>query len=259
MQINLSLLKTLVFALFVFAVAIAASSCTSSKKINYFTDLPDSALIHLPPLAPEGRVIENGDLLEIGISARSSEAAGFFNKVQGSASSPTAGTYLVDDSGYLEFPILGKVRATGSTADQLKENLTKLVTPYLKEPIIEVRYNTFKVTILGEVRSPGTHTLSMQRTTLFEALGSAGDLPNSAKKYDVLLYRDYNGQRTIRRIDLRTKDVLTNKDVFYVKHNDVFYIQARPSALAKENFGYVASIFSIVVGVLSIAVTLFRN
>lgn len=259
MQLKHTVLKTVFTGSFACLLALAISSCTSSKKLNYFTNLPDSALIHLPPVSPPGRVIENGDLLEISISAKSNEAAGFFNKTQSPASGAAGATYLVDDSGFLQFPILGRVKTSGYTADQFRENIARLVNPYLKDPVIDVRFNTFKITMLGEVRSPGTHVLSTQRTTLFEALGAAGDLPYSAKKYDVLLYRDYNGQRTIRRIDLRDKAVLNDPDVFMVRHNDVFYVQAKPSAIAKENFGYVASLFSIVVGVLSIGITLFRK
>lgn len=251
-------MKTLILIGFTVFLAFGFCSCASTKKLSYFTDLPDSTLIHLPPMAPEGRIVENGDLLEITISAKSNEAAGFFNKGQVASAGPAVATYLVDANGFLDFPILGKVKSAGYTADQLKENLTKLVTPYLKDPLIDVRFNTFKITLLGEVRSPGTHTLGLQRTTLFEALGAAGDLPNSAKKYDLLLYRDYNGQRTIRKIDLRKKDVLTDPSVFQIRHNDVIYVQAKPSAIAKENFGYVASIFSIVVGVLSIGITLLK-
>jgi polysaccharide export outer membrane protein len=220
--------------------------------MTYFNDLPDSTVINLPPITQEERIIDNGDLLDISITAKANEAAEFFNRGKGAGSGATQGAYLVDGSGFLEFPILGKVKATGFTASQLKESLTKLVTPYLKEPLLDVRFNNFKVTVLGEVRSPGMHDLSMQRTTLFEALGSAGDLPYSAKRYNVLLYRDCNGQRTITRIDLTKKEVLTNPKVFQIKHNDVLYVQARSSSSSREDLGLFTTVFSVLISVVSL-------
>lgn len=251
-------------------IAFIVSSCSSSKQLTYFNDLPDSTVVHLPRVAQDERVISAGDRLNISIGAKDKEAASFFIKTGGisatqpddmksqSASSGEAG-YLVDESGFLEFPIIGKVKATGLTAKQFKESITKSVSPYLKEPLVDVNFVNFRITILGEVRSPGSFTLPVQRTTLFEALAAAGDLPRTAKRYDVHLYRDYNGQRKITKFDLRKTDVLNNPDVFYLKHNDVLYVQPRPGSAFKENSSLITSALSIIVSMVTLGFTISRN
>jgi polysaccharide export outer membrane protein len=252
-------------------MAFVFSSCSTSKQLTYFNDLPDSTVINLPKIKQEERVIETGDRLNISIGAKDKEAANYFikaggvspegpeNMTRGSANMGNEVGYLVDDFGYIEFPIIGKVKATGLTAKQLKENLTKQVEPYLKEPLVDINFVTFRITLLGEVRSPGSFTLPAQRTTLFEALAAAGDLPRSAKRYDVHLYRDYNGQRKITKFDLRKKDVLNNPELFYLKHNDVLYVQPRPGSVLKEDATLLTSVVSILIGIVTLGFTISNN
>jgi polysaccharide biosynthesis/export protein len=250
--------------------SISFSSC-ARKQLNYFSDLPDSSVVRLPPMPQEERIVQIYDRLNITIGGRSTEAAAIFNQYGGvptfggqSSSSGAGATgsaelqgYLVDTKGEIEFPVIGKVKAYGLTANQLKDTLTKLVIPYLRDPLVNVKFFQFKFTVLGEVRSPGTFTLSMQRTTLLDALGAAGDLPRTAKRYDIQIYRDYNGVRTISKLDLRSKDLLNNKDLFQVKHNDVIYVQIRDTRLLREEVQFYASLVTITVGILTLF-TAFR-
>lgn len=255
-------------------VTILMNACSSAKKLSYFQDLENATVVNLPPMPQQQRVIETGDNLYISFSARDNQAASFFNK-GGSAfvpsdatgsvgTSTTAGSangsdYLVDNQGYLEFPIIGKVKVSGLTAEQAQQSLLKNVTPYLKEPLVELRFNTFRISVLGEVRTPGIHTLPLQRTTLFEALASAGDLPVTAQRYDINLYRDYNGQRKIYKIDLTKSDVLTNPEVFQIRHNDVIYVKPRANPILQQETAFVTSIMGLVLGVITLAATLYFN
>jgi polysaccharide export outer membrane protein len=247
------------------------TACTSSRKLNYFNNLPDSTVVKLPPLVKEERVIVAGDVLDIVFSAREQDAAAPFNKQgsgNGSASSASSGGrssssqstslqgYTVDADGFIELPVLGKMTVVGITSPELKKRLTGLVGPYLKEPIVDIRFNTFNITVLGEVRAPGTFNLGGPRTTVFEALAAAGDLPHTAKKYNARLYRDYNGERSVTKIDLTNKSLLYNQQVFQMKPNDVLYVQTRKGSIFKEDFGIFASIVSLVVSVVTLGFTL---
>src|SRR4051794_16023417 len=164
--------------IFLLLPVIAITSCTSSCQLQYFNDLPDSTTIHLPVMPQDERLIQVGDRLQISIGARDEAAAEVFNRYGGVATSggnPTGASsanqanselsgYLVDYDGKVEFPIIGRVKADGFTSRELKDTLTKLVTPYLKEPLVSVRFMTFKFTVLGEVKDPGVFNLPMQRT-----------------------------------------------------------------------------------------------
>jgi len=245
------------------------TSCASGKKINYFNDLPGGTT-NLPPAAPEERVIQPGDKLSIKIDARDKEAANFFAKGSFTAipstpaapslpqASSEAPSYEVDRNGMIEMPVLGKLKVAKLTARELKDSLTEKVKTYLKDPIVDVSFTSFRITVLGEVRSPGTFSLDMQRTTLFEGLAAAGDLMHSARRHNVHLYRDYNGKRTITKLDLRQSSLLYDKSLFQLKPNDVLYVQARPGSIFQEDFGLIASIVSIVVSVVTLGVAVSK-
>jgi polysaccharide biosynthesis/export protein len=252
-----------------FSLSISLVSCTSSKKINYFNNLPDSSVVILPPVVEEERVIEKGDVLDIVFTAHDQDAVSPFNKqtnlttsqgtpgiIQKGVANPQG--YTVDPEGIIEMPVIGKLKVQGYTARQVKNRLTVLSGPYLKDPIVEVKFNTFPVTVLGEVRTPGIYNLPAQRTTIFEALAAAGDLPQAAKKYNIRLYRDYNGARSITKIDLTNKSLLYNQQVFQMKPNDVLYIQTRKNSIFKDDFGLIASIASLVISVVTLGIIIIK-
>jgi polysaccharide export outer membrane protein len=261
--------KIRVGLIFILLTIITITSCTSAKQLRYFNDLPDSTTIHLPLMPSDERLIQIGDRLQISIGARDEAAAEVFNRYGGivtSGSNPAGGGtsgsqsnselsgYLIDYDGKVEFPIIGRVKAEGLTSRELKDSLTKLVTPYLRDPLVSVRFMTFKFTVLGEVKAPGVFNLPMQRTTLLDALGQAGDLPHSAKR-SIEIYRDYNGQRIVTKIDLRKKDVLYNPDVFIIRHNDVIYVQPRESRLFSEEAKVYLGLITLMISTLTLIIT----
>jgi polysaccharide export outer membrane protein len=244
-------------------IPLIISSCASNKQLRYFNDLPDSTRIELPHMSQIERSVQDGDRLLITIGAQDPEAAAFFNAYGGISStgvstsgsvrseSEVVGT-LVDADGTIELPYVGKMKASGLTAMELKDRLTVSLAKYLKGPLVTVKFFQIKFTVLGEVRNPGTFTLPLQRTTFLDALGAAGDLPVSAKRYDIQIYRDYNGKRTIFKIDLRKKDILYDAELFQVRHNDVIYVQPRDSRRFSEETRFYASLVTMTVGLIAI-------
>lgn len=254
----------LCFAAFILMLT---TSCSTSKKLNYFNDLPDAETYELKPMAVPERIIERGDRLDVTFLVKDQESAAFFNKHSGGAVAAAAagagigGTassseYLIDNDGEIEVPVVGKVKLAGLTANQAKQKLLGLVSPFLKDPLVELNFNTFKVTVLGEVKTPGSFIISAQHSTLFAALAAAGDLPHSAKRYDIRIYRDYNGKREIRKFDLRKASVLEDPDIFQMRPNDVIYVQARSGSLFKEDFGLFASVFTVLISAVTLGITI---
>jgi polysaccharide export outer membrane protein len=255
-------------------IVLTMASCASTRDMEYFQDLPNTTVAKLSALPDEQRVIENGDELNVVFSAKDDAAAAYFNKAAvtnavtndsyglsrgTSLGSGTGVNYLVDPNGNIEIPQMGKVKVTGLTASQLKDALTKMVTDRLKDPIVEVRFNTFRISVIGDVRNPGIYTLPMQKPTLLEALAAAGDLAPTAKRYDVQLYRDYKGERKITRFDLRKQDVLNNPDVFLMKHNDVLIVKPAINAIARENVSRFTAITGLAIGIVTLALTIANN
>lgn len=260
---------------FVAFVLILTTSCSTGKKLNYFNDLPDTETYELKAMPVPERIIERGDRLDINFIVRDQESAAFFNKhsmagaanaaaavvgVGGGGGASTSGAdYVVNEDGEIEIPVVGRIKLSGLTISQAKQKLYGVISPYLKEPLIEVSFTTFKVTVLGEVKTPGSFVIPAQQATLFTALAAAGDLPHSGKRFDIRLYRDYNGKRTIRKFDLRKASVLEDPDIFLMRPNDVIYVQARSGSIFKEDFGLVASLFTIVISVVTLGFTIHNN
>lgn len=259
----------LCFAAFVLMLT---TSCSTSKKLNYFNDLPNGETYELKAVPVPERIIERNDRLDIAFIVKDQESAAFFNKqsmagvVAGAVGAATGGgtvtsgsDYLVDQEGKVEIPVVGRVKLAGLTVNQAKQILGELVSKYLKDPLIEISFSTFKVTVLGEVKNPGTFVMSAQHATLLEALAAAGDLPHSAKRYDVRLLRDNNGKRTVHKFDLRKSSVLEDPDIYQMRPNDVIYVQARSGSLFKEDFGLLASVVTILVSAVTLGFSIQNN
>jgi polysaccharide export outer membrane protein len=260
------------FIIIFFVLVTIFTSCSTGNQLQYFRDLPDSTTVHLPLMPPDQRIIQLGDRIQVSFGAKDEEAAAVFNRYGGvvtsggnptgsvgvgSQSNPELTGYLIDYDGYIEFPIIGKVKAEGLTTKELKDTLTKLVARYLRDPLVSVRFMTFKFTVLGEVGTPGVFNLPMQRTTILDALGQAGDLPHSAKRI-IEVYRDYNGQRTITKIDLRKKELLYDTNTFIIKHNDILYVQPRESRLFSEEARFYTGLFTLVIGVVTLLISIIK-
>ena len=253
------------FPLFSFIVF---TSCTSTRELQYFQDVPAVPVHPLPPIESEQRTIQKNDRLLISFGAQDVEAAAIFNKYGGvsvsgteilgsggEATNEVAG-FIVDQNGYLDFPIIGKTKVEGLTIMQLKDSLLKSIKPYLKNPLVVIKFIDFKVTVLGEVKAPGTYSLTQNKPSIFHALGASGDLSRTGKRYDLQLFRDYNGTRSITKIDLRSKELLSNPQSFYLRNNDVLYVQPRKGGLAGENFGIIAGFIAALISAATLIVTI---
>jgi len=237
-------------------IVLALTSCVSSKKMIYFQDVENQE-VQASFLAYEPK-IQIGDILSINVSAINAEAALPFNLVEnyGNANSKPI-TYLINIDGELNFPVLGFINAEGLTTKELTNNLTTELIPYLKKPIVNIRLVNFKVTVLGEVKTPGTYTIPNERISIIEAIGLAGDLNIQARRDNVLLVREQEGKRTFMNIDLSNKK-LFNSPYFYLAQNDVIYVEPNKtkinSSAIGSNTGTIISAISIFISVIALII-----
>lgn len=248
------------FTVYTVGMAILLSGCTTSKEILYFQNIDDA---ELKPLATEYEaVIKKDDRLTIVVSGPDKLVCAPYNltlneisATGGSMSSnPEQATlsYLVDPNGDIEFPILGKIHVEGMTRNELVNYLTKEIGKDVKEPIVYVSFRNYKITILGEVRSPGTYTIDSEKINILQALGRAGDLNLTAKRDNILLLREENGVVRHHRIDLKDKDILESP-YFYLQQNDVIYVS--PSATRVATATTATGIWSVILSSLTTLIT----
>lgn len=218
------------------------SSCVSSKKIVYLQDkLPENSIENIAKYEIK---IQPGDLLYINISAIDTKATLPFNLYE--SGGVTSGSskpllYLVNVDGEINFPVVGVLKVAGLTTKQISNMLTEKLTSYLKNPIVNIRLKNFKVTILGEVKNPGTYIVDNEKISVLEAIGLAGDLKIQAKRSKITLVREQQGKRTLATFDL-TSEALFNSPYFYLAQNDVIYVKPNKSKINSSAVGPNTSI-----------------
>ena len=159
--------------------------------------------------------------------------------------------YLVDEDGYVDIPLLGRIKAAGQTIESLQFLVRGKLEAYIREPVVSVRYLNFKVTVLGEVTQPGVLPLPNSRITLLEAIGLAGDLTDYADRTSVLVIREENGERSYQRLNLRSDEIFSS-EYYYLKQNDVIYVEpirartATVSDPAQRFLTYLTTALSVV-------------
>jgi polysaccharide biosynthesis/export protein len=206
------------------------SSCGNTKKVVYMNNISDTeistAVDNLEP------VIQKNDLLSITVSSPNATASQPFNttvtvstQTIGYTSTQASG-YLVDPDGYIDMPMLGRIKAAGLTKKQLKENISKnlIDNKYLLFPVVSVRYLNFKITVLGEVARPMVINVPDERINILEALGFAGDMTVYARRNNVALIREEKGNRIVKRLDLNSGNLLASP-YYYLKPNDIIYVE----------------------------------
>lgn len=248
------LIKKTVFLL----VFVMFASCVSKKDMVYFqNDEIDQTKVS----NSYKTIIKPDDLLQITVTALDTKAAQPFNLASVTYDTTTQSggaqqlNYLVDTNGGIDFPVLGKLYVGGLTRDELIAFLKSKLTPdYILNPNINIRIANFKVTVLGDVKQPGSYNIPNERITILEAIGLAGDLNISAERNNILVQREEGGKKIQYRVDLLSKNIFTSP-VYYLQQNDVVYIEPNyariQSASSNSNTSLFISISSILVILIS--------
>lgn len=221
------------------------TGCVQTKQLAYFQGVPT----RMDTLAVATRYvpkIQPGDVLSVQVSSLNPEASSFFNPysalaiadrggMQSMATSatplPTQNGYLVDNTGSIELPVLGKIQVADQTAAQVKDRLRESLKEYLKEPTVNIRNLNFRISVMGEVLRPSLFTIPNEQITLLEALSLSGDATIYGRRDNVLIIREENGKRTFARIDLTRRDLFSSP-YYYLHPNDVVYVEPGKARVA---------------------------
>ena len=247
---------------------IGLHSCKTPEHIIYFEDARDSTAVVLPDtkFTP---VIKPDDVISIFVSAPNMDLARPFNQSQGlsveegdgdteggGGSSPT---FVVDADGKIDFPVLGTIQVGGKTRNQVSDDLEQKLTTYINDPIVHVRITNFKITVLGEVRSPGVFNIPNERVTILEALGLAGDLTIQGERTNVKVMREENNKVTYTEVDLTSKEI-HKSSVYYLAQNDILYVTPNESRIKQSKIrdnttlGIILSVVGTAITVISLVI-----
>lgn len=243
----------------------AFSSCTSTRQLQYMQGQFDTA--KLSQIKYPEPLIQNNDLVSINVFSDNPLASAFFNLPSQSGSlanhsTPSASlpattvnsagsVYLVDEGGNIQFPGLGLLHIAGLTKKELYQVLDDKLKDKLQNPYYVIRFESYKVTLIGEVAKPGQFTIPNERVSLLEAISLAGDLTVYGRRDNILVIREINGHRTFGRLDLRSPDIL-NSSYFYLQPNDVVYVDLNK---AKASMNDQVAVRNITIGTSILSLT----
>lgn len=251
---------------------ILASSCTTNKKITYFQDTPDS--LYLTPKNLAGAPyrdpqIQANDILQISIltldpqvnnilaSANSASFAVQPGSTSTATNTPTVSGFLVDNNGYVELPVIGKIKVSGMSTAAARDSIHHQVALYYRDPVVNVRYANFNITVLGEVARPATYIVPSEKVSILDAIGMAGDLTIFGKRENVLLIRDSSGTKQMIRFDLNSTASLLSP-YFYLRQGDVVYVEPAKSKVASTDANKAKN-FTLLASGLSLLVVIFTR
>lgn len=252
-------------------VLLLTASCRSAKNVLYLQDLDSVESAGYTRLEP---TIQPGDLLSITVNSKNPELSAPFNLPMVSyTSSVGRGVgvqylqgHLVGTDGTITFPLLGKINASGLTKQQLIDKISRELVAgnYIKDPIVTISFQNFKITVLGEVSRPGSFTIDNERVTLFDAIGMAGDMTIYGRRDNVIVVREANGKREIYTHDLRSKEVFRSP-CFYLAQNDVVFVNPNNAKIQmseinqNNNVGVWLSLVGSVTSISTLVMTVVRN
>jgi polysaccharide export outer membrane protein len=249
---------------------IALASCTSYKKVPYLQNSAEIDTIKVSEFY-DAR-IQPKDMLTITVSSEKPEAAVPFNLTIPTATNTSSGgsrslssqpvlqTYLVDNEGNIDFPVLGKLQVKGMTKSELEEMIKERIkSNFTTDPIVTVRMANFKVTVLGEVNSPGVHTITNEKVNIFEALAMSGDLTVFGQRNNVKLIREgADGTKRIAPLNLNDANIIYSP-YYYMQQNDILYVEPNKAKARNSDVSNMTSMWFSATSLLMAVVTFLLN
>ena len=260
--------------IFMLLAVVLLASCTSYKSVPYLQNSDEINPDYATPQPYDARIMPK-DLLTITVNTTDPQAAAPFNLTMQTPESasltagmritttPTLQQYLVDNSGNINFPVLGSLHLGGLTKNQAEALITERLGAYLKEtPVVTVRMVNYKISVMGEVTRPGTFTVSNEKINVLEALAMAGDLTIYGIRDNVKLIReDEQGRRSIYTLNLNDANLVLSP-YYYMQQNDILYVTPNKAKAKNSDIGNSTTLWvsatSIMVSIASLIVNIVR-
>lgn len=255
------------FILILLGITVLLQSCISHESLmNYHTGEQLTINQPIPITNPKNIHIQVNDVLDIKVHSQDLVTAAPFNLIPSSGSNNFNNPnlyqlqgYLVDENGSIDFPVLGKVTVIGLTKEETKTLLVDSLKVYLKNPVVNIRFLNFKITVSGEVFQPGAFQIYNERITLSEVITMAGDLTPYADRKNILIVREIDNKRTFGRVDMSASNFFAS-EYYFLQQNDFIYIEpvAAKRGAVNDNSNKILPFVSAVVSIAALLISAFK-
>ncbi len=248
-------------------LSLLLASCNSYEKLTYFQGVEETKDTAIFEKNKPGYQIQAGDLLYVQIITENQEINQLFNPLIFQTTSQNLRpesmfytSYLVNDSGYIEMPLLERIFVSGLNIDQVQYSIKQKAYRFLKNPQVIAKLANFKFTVLGEVKSPGVKQVTANQVNIMEALAYGGDISYNGNRKTILLLRQSAKGTQTYRINL-TKGNIINSELYYIMPNDIIYVEPLKSTLFREqasDYVFVISAISSTLTTIVLIITLLQ-
>lgn len=248
MKTRISLLLIAVCAVLLIA------SCSGPSTLGYLRDM-EYGVSYPAKQAPELK-IQPDDNLQIQVfSTVDSQLAEPFNMGLATTSlgGSTATVYTVSKTGEIIFPVLGTINVEGLTLEEIRDLIANKIdsSGYMKEPIVKVTLQKFRITVLGEM-GKSVMEITDNSFNLLQLVARSGGTTASSKITDLMVIRTENGERQAYSVNLQSKDIF-DSPVFYLQQNDIVYMKPKGLQMSTTGNTVISALQTIFSFVTSIA------
>jgi polysaccharide export outer membrane protein len=247
--------------IYLFLLVLLMASCVRHRNYRYL--IPDHTAGDKDSVSIAAQhkdyILQAGDVLDIKVSSNvaSSEIEVFNKRFESSntaLSATTAGNYfngyLLDSKGFIDVPLIGKLKAEGLTCNQLNDTLSSKIAEFVSYASVTTKLGLFRFTVLGEVAVPGTREISNPyNLNIYQAIGLAGDVTDIGNKKKVKLVRKKGEQISVVKIDLSSISMV-GSEYYYLQPNDVIYVEPLKAKVFRSNSSNIAILLSALTFVL---------
>lgn len=254
-------MKKLLLPIIALVMILSMVGCGSSKNVTYWQNIDSISLAASKGLY-DARIMPKDELTILVQTTDPLTSEPFNLRLNGQQNQTQNRGYLVDNDGYINFPIVGKIHVAGLTKTECEDLVKSKIQPYLsrtENPLVSVRMSSYRITVIGEVGSPGVIPVSTEKINIVEALAQAGDMTVYGKRDNILLIReDQQGEKHKVRLNMNDANII-NSPYYYLQQNDIVYVEPHKVKARNTFFGSNTSIWFSVLGIATSITGLLIN
>ncbi|MDB5287159.1 MAG: polysaccharide export outer membrane protein [Mucilaginibacter sp.] len=229
------------------------TGCAPKRDLVYFSDMTSSSII-TDSKKQDIKISEN-DILSITVNSLNPESNRLFSGNINASTDPSTQKvgYKVNKDGIIQLPLIGDYKVKDLSIEEARLGILERLSKQIKNPVVDVKVLNFKITVIGEVNKPSNFNIPDDKINLLEALGLAGDMTVYGKRENVLVIRNENGSKTMKRLNLNKQETITSP-YFYLKQNDIVYVE--PDRAKAFEYSQNTRVLPIIIASISAAAVL---
>lgn len=242
-------------------------SCSSQQKLAYLSNLSETGGVETFSMDIPDYKIQHRDILSITIKAMSPDGTinDFLSSYRGtggvSYAQSEAGQYLygydVGSDGNILLPVIGKIYVSGNNLEQARDLIQEVADKHFNNSTVECKLLSFKFTVIGEVRAPGTYINYNNYLTVLEAVGRAGGINDFGRRDKLLIIRPVEGGTKTYTLNLQDKAILLS-EAYFLLANDVVIVEPESKKIFNLNLPTFSFILTTATSLLTTTLLLIN-